>query len=714
MSRPAGKNTDGVFRRLYGLVKAFLKDFYAESKRGTLQHKKGIVIFLSFVLVCFVVIVAGLFKVSETPFFCGLCHNMKIYVDSWKASSHRHVDCIKCHYKPGFTNHLRGKWQDGQLSLVYFITGKSPTRPHAEIDASCLQSGCHKRADLKDNFIFKNVLFSHPRHIGQMRRRMQLRCTTCHSQIVQGAHMTVTDVDCFICHFYKGGEGGSSPSTGCRTCHFEARGDIKVDKAFVFNHRRYIDRGITCSRCHTNVISGDGHIPDFACLQCHNKREILEARYASEFLHRKHVTDHEIPCFTCHSPIKHQITGLHYKGQPSETCSGCHPAGEHLNKVSMYLGKGARLVADRPNRMAIINMDCDVCHRKGSERTPEGTCRECHGDLTDGMAARWKEVVRQRQEELRVKIAAAGEAAKKRPDPRLNRAIGDAEYNYAFIQKSNGVHNIVYAVEVIEKTLKTLQVALAGKGQNAPGTGRTGEVSCLALCHGGIADKSVPFGSVIFPHALHVEGEDGCAKCHSPYVQHGQTHLVGCSECHHGKGMGKVRCSDCHRAEETMFQGKGVKGIADTPDVMRGKVACVQCHTGVKRGKVETGAALKAGCAGCHEKEYGSLVDDWTARNKQLRETYAASAAALEQGMSDLEKQQGRHSVPLRARYDEISHDMQFLTKGGWYHNPEYGEAIAAKIARESNSLLSMMKAGEAGRVMIIQKEPTDEGRPLR
>ena len=52
MHRPNGKKTNGVFRRLYGLVRAFLKDFYAESKRGTLQHKKGIAIFLSFVLLC--------------------------------------------------------------------------------------------------------------------------------------------------------------------------------------------------------------------------------------------------------------------------------------------------------------------------------------------------------------------------------------------------------------------------------------------------------------------------------------------------------------------------------------------------------------------------------------------------------------------------------------------------------------------------------------
>ena len=47
---------------------------------------------------------------------------------------------------------------------------------------------------------------------------------------------------------------------------------------------------------------------------------------------------------------------------------------------------------------------------------------------------------------------------------------------------------------------------------------------------------------------------------------------------------------------------------------------------------------------------------------------------------------------------------MQFVVKGGWHHNPQYGEAIAAKITRESSSLLSMMKAGEAGRAIIIKK----------
>ena len=693
------ERTNGVLRRLYRLVKAFLKDFYEESKKGTLQHRKGIGIFLSFVFLCFMVICVSLFKLSETPFFCGLCHNMKVYVDSWKASKHRHVGCIKCHYKPGLANHLKGKWQDGQLSLAYFITGKSPTRPHAEIDdSSCLQSGCHKRRDLKDDMVFKNVLFSHPRHIERMKRQKQLRCTTCHSQIVQGAHMTVTDVECFICHFYRTKDQAAFV-TGCGTCHFEARGDIRVDKSFTFNHRRYIDRGIKCEQCHTNVVSGDGHIPEFVCLQCHNKREILEAKYTPEFLHRNHVTNHKVECFTCHSPIKHQITGLHYKGQPAEVCAGCHRGGEHAGEVSMYLGKGARLVADRPNRMAVINMDCDVCHEKGSGTAPGATCATCHGDLTEGMVQRWKDLLRDGEEELQRQISAAKAQAGAKAGGALKQAISDAEYNYTFIKKGDGVHNVVYAASVIEATKNALQTAL-GKGKASPERG----VSCMTLCHGQIGEKKVAFGSVTFPHAAHIDGDASCQKCHSPYAEHGQTFLKGCSSCHHGEGIGAVRCSDCHRAEDAMFRGKGVSGIAESPDAMQGKVPCAGCHAAVRQGKKEGAASIKAACARCHRKEYMSLVDDWTGAGRTLRERYAATASALEQDISALERREGSHSVPLRARYDEISHDMEFVVKGGWYHNPNYGEAIEWKVNKNIDSLQSMLKVREAGQIIIIKK----------
>ena len=154
----------------------------------------------------------------------------------------------QCHYAPGFFNHLKGKWVDGQVSLAYFISGKKPTMPHAEInDASCLQKGCHKVEDLQGNMIYKNVAFSHGKHLDELRRGMKLRCTSCHAQIVQGQHLTVHETNCFICHYYKAGPKGeeeclSCAVGGCTSCHFEPKGDIKV-KGWSFNHGNILNEG---------------------------------------------------------------------------------------------------------------------------------------------------------------------------------------------------------------------------------------------------------------------------------------------------------------------------------------------------------------------------------------------------------------------------------------------------------------------------------------
>ncbi|MGZ3536228.1 MAG: NapC/NirT family cytochrome c, partial [Thermodesulfobacteriota bacterium] len=123
----------GTIRNLYDLVKIFWIDFFNEAKRGTLAHLKAIKIFLVFCILVFLVIVVGLLKFTESSTFCGLCHQMNVYMESWRTSSHRHVACTKCHYEPGFLNHLRGKWVDGQVSLAYFLSGKRPSTPHAQI-----------------------------------------------------------------------------------------------------------------------------------------------------------------------------------------------------------------------------------------------------------------------------------------------------------------------------------------------------------------------------------------------------------------------------------------------------------------------------------------------------------------------------------------------------------------------------------------------------
>src|SRR4030067_2930945 len=134
-------------------------------------RKKEAIYGLLFFLV--IVLFLGGFKYSESPSFCGLCHNMKEYVESWKISSHNKVSCLSCHRKPGILNHLKGKGEDLHLALTYIIIGRGIKKLHYEIDdGNCLQNGCHKRDDLKGDMIFKNVSFPHERHLGELRRGM--------------------------------------------------------------------------------------------------------------------------------------------------------------------------------------------------------------------------------------------------------------------------------------------------------------------------------------------------------------------------------------------------------------------------------------------------------------------------------------------------------------------------------------------------------------
>ena len=143
----------------------------------------------------------GFIEYAAQPSFCTNCHNMQPYYDSWTTSTHQDVPCIKCHYAPGIKAEAMGKMQAAN-QVVKYVTGTYGTKPWAEIeDAACLRSGCHSTRKLEGELTFLGVRFDHRHHLTALRRGKQLRCTSCHSQIVQGDHVAVTKSTCFLCHF---------------------------------------------------------------------------------------------------------------------------------------------------------------------------------------------------------------------------------------------------------------------------------------------------------------------------------------------------------------------------------------------------------------------------------------------------------------------------------------------------------------------------------
>ncbi|MHC4404218.1 MAG: hypothetical protein ACYTG0_31575, partial [Planctomycetota bacterium] len=105
---------------------------------------------------------------------------------SWQESSHKDVSCVKCHFPPGLGEKVRGKML-GLVQLAKYVTSSEGPRPAAEVpDASCLRSGCHETRLLSGRVEFHGVSFDHRPHLQTLRRGKKLRCTSCHSQIVQG------------------------------------------------------------------------------------------------------------------------------------------------------------------------------------------------------------------------------------------------------------------------------------------------------------------------------------------------------------------------------------------------------------------------------------------------------------------------------------------------------------------------------------------------
>jgi len=209
----------------------------------------------------------GFAEYSMQPDFCRSCHIMEPYYVAWHESTHADVPCADCHFEPGFRNVMQGKFE-ASTQAVKFLTGTYGSKPHAQVhDASCLREGCHERRLLEGQVNWPVptqrgtdivIRFDHTPHLDERRRGKSLRCTSCHSQIVQGQHLVVTLDTCFLCHF-KGLEHGRDDQTigGCQSCH-EAPGDQIRLATGDFNHVDFVGRGVKCQDCHADAVVGDG------------------------------------------------------------------------------------------------------------------------------------------------------------------------------------------------------------------------------------------------------------------------------------------------------------------------------------------------------------------------------------------------------------------------------------------------------------------------
>lgn len=78
---------------------------------------------------------------TSYPTFCGSCHEVKPYVDSWKTSAHKNVNCLKCHQPAGELGKFQAKARGTNYVFQHFSGDYSvPTRATI-FEQNCIE--CH-------------------------------------------------------------------------------------------------------------------------------------------------------------------------------------------------------------------------------------------------------------------------------------------------------------------------------------------------------------------------------------------------------------------------------------------------------------------------------------------------------------------------------------------------------------------------------------------
>jgi nitrate/TMAO reductase-like tetraheme cytochrome c subunit len=627
---------------------------------------------------------ASLFVTLEytaRPDFCRSCHIMHPYYDSWKHSSHNQVGCIECHYDPGALETLEGKFK-ALSQLAKYVTRTQGTKPWAEIgDQSCMRSGCHYTRLLEDTIAFGRVKFNHRHHLLESRRGRRLRCTSCHSQIVQGSHMTVTASVCFACHFKADPEQEIRTLSDCLTCHGPPAEPIDV-AGRLFDHTEYVQRGVDCQACHRAVVRGDGAVRRERCRACHGEVGHIERYGETEFLHETHVTSHKVECFECHDEIQHGLEPLHSLQPAKEGCASCH-LSPHETPRLVYAGTGAAGVADRPSRMFQTRIACEACHTGRSGRPGAAAavdCLYCHGTSYDGMLERWQGTVRAQLERLRPRLAELERRLVQEPGHPARGLLAEAQRNLRLVEQdgSAGAHNIAYALDALQASAERISDAHAALEPDAPRVAVDGfpmrvASGCSDACHLGVEQiETVALGDKRFPHRLHLlKAALDCRECHST-ERHGEPAFPRdrCGSCHHKAtpGAEAPECSTCHTVQAAVISGEAA-GFKGEPSPMAETVGCTDCHgtpPDVVRPQAES-------CVLCHDDSYGPMLKEWQSTIEQLRSRLKrATGAAAARGIAAEALERARRSLDLAGRDG---------SRGG--HNFPFTEKLLREAAAE-------------------------------
>jgi len=443
------------------------------------MKKRIVLITLGIVVILIITALLAAEYYTSRPSFCGSCHIMKKYYDTWKKSKHgeKEVACVDCHYTRGERHAVRSRFRGLGQIFTYLGTGGTEVRKVSKVsDFGCTASECHPEQKANDkNFIFmKNIPFVHKTHFDRLIEGQELHCNTCHQNLRAKDHFKVTKEACYLCHFKE--VKFNQDRAKCSLCHKIPEKPLQSHKTGdagpaekPITHKSLERAGVPCRSCHYELIQGKGEIREEDCFDCHEySDEMLKLREDKKIMHEKHIAEQNARCFDCHEPIQHKK--IEFLDPVRETCFACHP-DHHKYQLMLLLGYKWVDTTKTPGLMYDVKTNCIGCHvderiQKG-EKVLHGSdkaCAACHTEKYRFMVEQWKNKTKKELEsagELEKKAAAAIDKARGKVSPEtLGKALSMLSEGREFmntVKYGGGVHNNRYSIMLLDLAMNNFE-----------------------------------------------------------------------------------------------------------------------------------------------------------------------------------------------------------------------------------------------------------------
>lgn len=446
------------------------------------MNKKVILIILALI---FILVIAGLVGsewYTGQPEFCGSCHIMKRYYNSWAKSVHaeKGVACVDCHYAPGQRQTIKAKFGGLRHLFTYLSKDEKEVQKGPIVnDLSCTTSECHPKEKFQDKKLkfTEKISYVHKTHFDKTIEGQTLHCDTCHQHVTGEKHFEVPKVACFLCHF-KNAEFNKGRGK-CSLCHViptkplqkQKKEGAKPEEKSI-THQSLEKAKVPCQSCHYQLIQGEGKIKKEGCFNCHEySGEMLKKAEDKKLMHTAHVAGQNANCFDCHTPIQHQE--IEFLDPIRETCFVCHP-NHHLYQKLLLLGEKQKGVPMTSGLMYDVKTNCIGCHR--DERVIKGekvlhgsakACAACHTEKYEAMAKEWKDKTGKElkdAKEIEKEALDAVESAKgKASEKKLKEAMAmlkKGQENLHIVEYGGGVHNKKYSIMLLDAAMNNFEDAI--------------------------------------------------------------------------------------------------------------------------------------------------------------------------------------------------------------------------------------------------------------